>query len=47
MLVPYDVHIRSHPLNEQHEQITLLEGKKSLILRFKETGFEPIVLLEL
>jgi len=43
VLVLRDVHICSHPLNEQHEQITLLEGELPFYL-LNEEGLEPIVL---
>ena len=42
MLVLCDVHTYSHPLNEQHEQITLLEGGKLYLLN--EEDLETIVL---
>ena len=42
VLVPCNVHISSHPLNKQQEQITLLEGENSDLLNGE--GLEPIVL---
>ena len=39
-----NVRIRSHPLNEQQEQITLLEGEKTLIFPFEWRGPGAIVL---
>ena len=44
MLVLCNVQIRSHPLNEQQERITLLGGKLGFYLLNGE-GLEPIVLL--
>ena len=38
------VHICSHPLNEQHEQITLLEGGKLWFYLLNKEGLQPIVL---
>ena len=39
-----NVHIRSHPLNEQQEQITLLEGGKLWFSTLNEESLEPILL---
>ena len=39
-----NVHIRSQPLNEQQEQITLLEGGKLWFSPLNGEGLEPIVL---
>ena len=44
MLVLCNVHIRSYPVNEQQEQITLLEGKKTDFSPLNGEGVEPIVL---
>ena len=44
MLLLCNVHVRSHPLNEQQEQITLLEGGKLLVSPLNGEGLEPIVL---
>ena len=44
MLLLCNFHIRSHPLNEQQEQITLLEGVNTLIYLLNGEGLEPIVL---
>ena len=44
MLVLCNVHIRSQPLNEQLEQITLLEGRKLRFYLLNGEGLEPIVL---
>ena len=44
MLVLCNVHIPSHPLNEQQEQITLLEGAKLCFYILNGEGREPIVL---
>ena len=44
LLVLYNVHIRSHLLNEQQEQITLLEGGKLCFFTLNVEGLEPIVL---
>ena len=38
MLVLCNVHIRPQPLNEQHEQITLLDGGNSDFLPFEWRG---------
>ena len=44
VLVLCNVHIHSHPLNEQQEQITLLEGRKLWFYFLNGQGLEPIVL---
>ena len=44
VLVLCDVHICSHPMSEQHEQTTLLEGKKLRVYLSNEEGLEPNVL---
>ena len=44
VLLLCDVHICSHQLNEQHEQITLFEGGKLWVFLLNEEGLEPIVL---
>ena len=44
MLVLCNVHICSHPLNEQQGQITLLEGGKLSFYLLNGEGLEPIVL---
>ena len=44
VLVLCNVHIRSHPLNEQQEQITLLFGGKLLFSSLNGEGLELIVL---
>ena len=44
MLVLCNVHIRSHPQNEQQEQITLLEEGKPWFSLLNGEGLEPIVL---
>ena len=44
MLVLCNVHISSHPLNKQQEQITLPEGEKLLFYLLNREGLEPIVL---
>ena len=43
-LVLCNVHIRSYPLDEQQEQITLLEGGKLCFFPLNGEGLEPIVL---
>ena len=45
VLVPCNVHIGSHSLNKQQEQITLLEGENTDFIFFNGKGLEPIVLL--
>ena len=45
VLVLCNVHIRSHPLNEQQERITLLDGGKLGFYLLNGEGLEPIVLL--
>jgi len=37
-------HIGSHSLNEQHKQVTLLQGGKLWVYFLNEEGVEPIVL---
>ena len=44
VLVQYNVHIHSHPLNEHQEQITLLEGGKLWFYLLKGESLELIVL---
>ena len=44
VLVLCNFHIHSHPLNEQQEKITLLEGEKLLFYPLNGEGLEPIVL---
>ena len=44
MLVLCNVHIRSHLVNEQQEQITLLGGGKLSFYTLNDEGLEPIVL---
>ena len=44
VLVLCNVHIRSHPLNEQQEQITLLEGGKLWFSRLSGEGLDPFLL---
>ena len=44
VLVLCNVHIRSHPLNEKEEQVTLLEGEKLWFYLLNGEGLEPIVL---
>ena len=44
VLVLCNVHIRSHPLNEQHEQITLFEGGKLWFYLLNGYSPEPTVL---
>ena len=44
MLVLCNVHIRSHLLNEQQEQITLFEGGKLGFSTLNGEGLEPILL---
>ena len=39
-----NVHISSHPLNKQQEQVTLLEGEKLWFYLLNGEGLEPIVL---
>ena len=45
VLVLCNVHISSHPLNKQQEQITLPEGEKFWFYVSNGEGLEPIVLL--
>ena len=44
VLVLCNVHIRSHSLNEQQEQVTLLEGGKLWFYLLNGEGLEPIML---
>ena len=44
VLVLCNVHISSHPLNKQQEQITLPEGEKLWFYLLNREGLEPIVL---
>ena len=44
MPVLCDVRICPHPLNEHHEQITLLKGGKLRFYLLNEEGLEPVVL---
>ena len=44
VLVLCNVHISSHPLNKQQEQMTLLDGEKLLFYFLNGEGLEPIVL---
>ena len=44
VLVLCNVHIRSHPLNEQQKQITLLEGGKVWFSTWNGESLEPILL---
>ena len=44
VLLLWNVHIHSHPLNEQQEQITILEGGKLWFYPLNREGLEPILL---
>ena len=44
VLVLCNVHISTHPLNKQQEQITLLEGEKRWFYLLNGEGLEPIML---
>ena len=44
VLVPFDVNIRSHPLNEHQKHTTLLEGRELWLYHLDGEGLKPILL---
>ena len=42
VLLLCNVHISSHPLNKQQEQITLLEGENSDFIFWMEKAWSPL-----
>ena len=44
VLVPFNVNIRSHPLNEHQKHTTLLEGRELWLYHLDGEGLKPILL---